>query len=60
MLVLLGWLKVLTRPGGLAFDVHRQVVHARLLPRVRKAVPAVTVVIDAVAAVGRVSSCILE
>src|SRR5713101_2644654 len=58
MLVLLGWLMMLTRPGWLAFDVHRQVVHARLLPRVRKAVPAVTVVIDAVAAVERVGGAV--
>src|SRR5919109_4657604 len=58
MLVLLGWLMVLTRPGGLAFNVHRQVVHARLLPRVHKAVPAVTVVIDAVAAVERVGGAV--
>src|SRR6516162_9041931 len=58
MFVLLGWLKVLTRPDGLAFDVHRQVVHTRLLPRVRKAVPAVTIVIDAVAAVERVGGAV--
>src|SRR5262249_50791165 len=55
---LLSWLVGCTYSGRPALDVHPQVVHGRLVTGIDKAMPAVTVVIDAIAGIECIGSAV--
>src|SRR5919197_4968576 len=55
---LLGWMVGWACPGRAALHVHRQVVHARFIARIGKAVPAISVVIDAITGVEHVGGAV--